>query len=378
MNEKVSRWIRFLLIIPFSILMAVKGMDFVIETEWERGVELTFLQKMLIILGFYLMATVVCQLIHITGRLLSGWLVGYRLGRLQIFNLEWFQSGQIRFKWHRGLNLHCSCNMIPSGEETNKYAVIFHLLGGVIFSGFVSGVLLIVSSEFVAMRFFSTATYFISMVCLLFGITDIIPMEMKNGKNIGCCVLDIMHHPKAARASLIAQKIFESYMKGVRIKDMPADWFEIPSNLEMENFYLLHIGTMTCYRMMDEQQFEQADHLIARLLQAKCLPASHRRALTGNRIFCELIGENRSEVVAALMTPKMEKQLKKAVQFDSDALKVLHAYALLHERDPLAAGEFKAALEKRAQTYYSASAVQENLEQMAYAADIAVKRGILS
>lgn len=378
MNSKASRWGQLILIFPFAALMGTKGTFFLSELAQELGKEFSTAQNLLGVFVFYVIAGYIYQLIYMTGRLLGGWLSGYHVLYIQIFNLTWSKIDQFRFRWKSGFQMHCSCRMTPPEEENGKHPAMLYVLSGVIFSGIAGIVFLVISSEFSERRLFSTVTYFVSMFCLMFSLVYGIPMQRNHEKNPGYRALELTRHPNAPRAACIAQKILKEYMRGTRIKDMPADWFEIPSPSEMENFYLAHIGAMACERLMDEHRFVDADRLAAQLLQVKDLSSVQRRSLVSNRIFCELIGENRSEVIAKLMTPKCKKLLQQASKYDIDALKTLYTYALLHEGDIIGAEHLRTEFKAQAGKKYSISSVYENWEQMAYATNIAVERGIIS
>ena len=76
----------------------------------------------------------------------------------------------------------------------------------------------------------------------------------------------------------------------------------------------------------------------------------HRSLLICDRIFAELIGENRGDVIGCMLT-KEQLAFMKAMKSYPSVIRTQYALALLLEKDPEKAETLKNELEKVARTY---------------------------
>ena len=101
----------------------------------------------------------------------------------------------------------------------------------------------------------------------------------------------------------------------------------------------------------EQGKFDEADALMERLLsQDNRIPGGLRKTMVCDRIYVELIRENRPEVLEGLRTKDQVKFMKAMKKFPS-VLRTEYAYALLAEKDPEKAQTVMEAFEKAARTY---------------------------
>ena len=128
-------------------------------------------------------------------------------------------------------------------------------------------------------------------------------------------------------------KVNEQIAKGIRLKDMPDEWFVVPDDEAMQNSMVATQGVFATNRLMDQQRFEDADRLIAHLLEIDSgIIGLHRNLMICDRMYCELIHDNRKEILEEMLTREQIKFMKANVGF------VVHA-------DGLTEGEFVAIIE---------------------------------
>ena len=119
----------------------------------------------------------------------------------------------------------------------------------------------------------------------------------------------------------------------------------------MKNGITSSLGAVVCSRLMEQGRFEEADALMERLLsQNNGIPGVLRKMLVCDRIYVELIRENRPEALEALRTKDQLKFMKSMKKYPS-VLRTEYAYALLAEKDPEKAQTVMEAFEKAARTY---------------------------
>ena len=153
------------------------------------------------------------------------------------------------------------------------------------------------------------------------------------------------------QAFWLQMKMNEQLSKGLRLKDMPDEWFQMPSDEAMKNNLVAAIGVSVCNRLMDQHRFEEADAQIAHILSIESgMIGLHRNLVICDRLYYELIYENRPEVVASFYTKEQQKFMKAMRTFPS-VIRTEYAYALLVEKDKGKAAKAMEAFEKVAKTY---------------------------
>ena len=88
-----------------------------------------------------------------------------------------------------------------------------------------------------------------------------------------------------------------------------------------------------------------------------------------DRLYCELISENRPEVLANILG-KNEKQLMKAMKNFPSILRTQYAYALLAENNEKKAEDIRRKFEKIAMSYPHPSEITSERELMDYSIKI--------
>ena len=351
MKKIAANILRLLIVFPFLLPAAGKMARTVYELPWERGEYPSLVQSLLIVFLFASVAHAVQQLLHLAGRLICGELAGYRVTEINIFNLRWkFSDGRHQFNFLRGLRKYCTCAMLSPESEPKKHVMVLATIGSAVIDFLVSAVLLVLSSQFSHFLLFSCIAYVVAMLGFIQIITYAVPVRFLYGENKGCFLLELLRHPKAPHSMWVAHRVTEKYTCGVSVKDMPAEWFEIPSAAEMKNMHLAHIGALTCGRLMEEHRFAEADRLAEALLKEGKLRAVNRYFLMMYRVRCELMGENRPEVVEGLLTSELKKWLEKAAKLNPDIHATLYALALLHEKNTEKAQRIAAEIEQQVKT----------------------------
>jgi hypothetical protein len=146
------------------------------------------------------------------------------------------------------------------------------------------------------------------------------------------------------------------------MKDMPAEWFEVPSDEAMKNPLTAAVGVLCCARLMDEMKLDEADALMRRFLRMKTgINAIHRAALICDRIFIELIGENRHLVIKRMLS-KQQLKLMKMLKAQPSVMRTEYAVKLIYDNDPEGAKKVLAAFDKVAEKYPSPQEMQTERE----------------
>jgi len=92
----------------------------------------------------------------------------------------------------------------------------------------------------------------------------------------------------------------------------------------------------------------------------------HKHLLNTDRIYCELVGENRAEKIEELYTEELQKFLR-AMKKSPSTYRIQYLYAKYVEKDEKKAAAALAGFEKVAKTYPYPHEIAGEREMIAYA-----------
>ena len=291
-------------------------------------------------------------IIHEAGHLVFGLLTGYRFISFRVSSFMWMKdSDRIRFKRLSVAGTGGQCLMAPPELKDGKMPVQLYNYGGAIMN-------LIASAVCGGLTLLCPAGSLLRPFLLMMLVTGIayalmngLPLRMSLANNDGRNAWDLARSPEAVRAFWTTMKMNELSARGVCLRDMPEEWFAVPDEEGMKNGITSSLGAVACSRLMEQGKFEEADALMERLLsQNNGIQGVYRKMLVCDRIYVELIRENRPEALEALRTKDQLKFMKSMKKYPS-VLRTEYAYALLAEKDPEKAQTVMEAFEKAARTY---------------------------
>ena len=325
-------------------------------------------QTLLIAGGLFLAmyAAILIQIIiHEAGHLVFGLMSGYKFSSFRIFSLTFVkEGGKIRTKRLSIAGTGGQCLMSPPDMIDDKIPVTLYNLGGSIMNIIASTVFLGLYFALKNVQFISTVMIFFTAVGYIFAIMNGVPMRMGTIDNDGYNAFSMSKSPEAMRAFWVQMKINEQTASGVRLKDLPDEWFKLPSDEDMKNSMVATLGVFACNRLMDKENFEEADKLMAHMLSIESgMVGLHRNLLVCDRIYIELITENRKEIIDEMLNNEQKKFMKQMKNFPS-VLRTEFAYSLLSEKDTVKAEKIKAQFENIAKTYPYSNDVQAERELM--------------
>ena len=301
----------------------------------------------LLYLGFALQI-----ILHEAGHLVCGLLSGYSSSSFRILSLMWVKlDGNIRCK-----RLHISgtagqCLMSPPDMVDGHLPTVLYNLGGVaanllsalVFSG--------VSYMLPAFPFLSSAFAMAAAAGFLLALTNGIPMRTSQISNDGLNALSLGKNPEAMRAFWIQMKVCEKISLGVRLRDMPDEWFVPASDEAMKNGIVVVPAVFACNRLMDAQQFDEAERMMRRLLGLQTgMAGLHRSLMLCDLLYIHLVTGQHGDIPAQLVSPQQKQFMKRMRQFPT-VLRTQYAFALLHEHDTAKAERCLRLFERCAASY---------------------------
>lgn len=350
-NKKKKNFLSLVPMLIFMLVGAAFGVLFAQIDNGDMGIYGNIIFFAIFILGVYL-AIFFHVIVHEAGHLVFGLLSGYKFSSFRIFSFMWIkdESGKTKFKKMSITGTAGQCLMLPPEEKDGKIPVVLYNLGGS-FLNIIAGLIFLVVFLACGYTYFGVAMALFALVGIATALINGIPMRLGGVDNDGYNVISISKSREAARAFQIQLKVLEQLSRGVDIRKMPAEWFEIPSDESMKNSMAATIGVFGCERLVCDERFEEADALMAHMLEIESgLIGIHRNYLVCCRIYNELIGENREDVIEKMLSDEQKKYMK-AMKSNITVIRIEYAIARLYEYNDTKAEKILASFEKAAKTH---------------------------
>ena len=190
-----------------------------------------------------------------------------------------------------------------------------------------------------------------SLIGVIYALVNGIPLRLGAVDNDGHNALALGKDPAALRSFWIQMKMAALQAQGVRLRDMPEEWFEAPDEAGMQNSLTAVLAVFRCNRLMDEHRFQSAREEMAKLISGKnALMGIYHSLMTCDLIYCECLFENRPERLERMLTKGQRKFMKNMKKYPS-VLRTQYAYALLGEGDRAKAEKLEGQFRKVGKSY---------------------------
>lgn len=313
---------------------------------------------------------------HESGHLIAGLLTGYTFSSFRFGNLMWVKDNEtIKFRKLSLAGTGGQCLMNPPDMVDGKIPFVFYNLGGSFMNLLTIPVCAVLFFLFSKVPFLSLFLLMMCIVGFAYALMNGIPMKLGMVNNDGYNTKDLSKSPEALKSFWVQMKVMEQISKGVRLKDMPNEWFYLPDKDEMKNSMTAVMAVFYANKLMDGQIFTDAAALIDKLLAAESgIVGLHRNLLICDRLFCELMNEKNSEVIDKLYSKEQMKFMKQMRKFPS-VIRTEYAYALLYKNDADKAAQIKEQFEKCAKAHPYASDIESERELLEIA-DAAMQHSV--
>jgi len=312
----------------------------------------SFWAYLLILLVAMYLAMFVQIVVHEAGHLVFGLATGYQFSSFRIGSLMFIKvNDKIKLRKFSLAGTGGQCLMSPPDLVDGQIPVVLYNLGGCIMNvifAIVFGVVAYFTQENEVLFIFAASMV---VMGIAYAFANGIPMQVGPVSNDGHNALSLGKNPTAMRAFWLQLKINEQVAKGKRLKELPASWFAVPADEDMDNGLVAAFAVFHANWLMDQLRLEEASAYMEQLLRKKTgIIGLHRSLLINDRIYCELVVRQNVEEATRLHDKehlKFVKQMKK----HPSIIRSEYAYALLAEKDEGKAEKLLAQFEKVAKTY---------------------------
>ena len=356
--------------LPYLLIGGLCGWSM---TKYLENTENFFFAMALLLIWVYV--SVFAQIIiHEAGHLVFGLASGYKFSSFRIASLMIAKiNGKLCLKKLALAGTAGQCLMNPPDMKDGRIPYVMYNLGGSILN-------FIATLVFGALYFIFPDNIYLSplfmpmaLIGLAFALMNGIPMRTEVVDNDGYNALSLGKNKEALRSFWMQMKVSDMQLCGKRLRDMPEEWFSVPSDEDMKNSMVAARGVFACNRLMDEKRFEDADKLMEHLLSIKSgIVGLHRALLVCDRIYCCLVSEKYDGEMKIKLSSDEEKLVKAMKSFPS-VMRTEFAVALLHEKNEKKAQDIKKRFEKMAKSYPYVSDTENERELIGLAENINAK-----
>lgn len=308
-------------------------------------------------------------ILHEGGHLVCGLLTGYKFVSFRVGSWMWQkENGRIRLRRFSLAGTGGQCLLEPPELKDGKMPYVLYNLGGPLanlLTAIICGLLSTVFRENTPVRLFFVVQ---ALIGLIYALLNGIPMDVGDICNDGKNTLSMHKDPEALRSFWIQMKVNAEQAKGVRLKDMPEEWFTMPTDGQLQNGMTAVLAVLHENRLIDEHRFSEAAELMDELnAKQTSIMALHKNLFLCDRLYCALVLGEDAEPYLTRWNSKPMQAFRKQMRDFPGVLGTEYAVALLIEKDRLKAEAVRLRFEKRCESYPYSGEVESTKELISIA-----------
>lgn len=265
--------------------------------------------------------------LHEAGHLLAGLISGYKFVSYRILNLMLIAiDGKLKLKIYSLAGTAGQCLLKPPVWKEDGIPARLYNLGGILLN-------LLCAVFALPFCFILPLKNLSGMLVTMFVVINVhtvlingIPMNNNDGDN----VLHLSKDKDALRAFYNQIRANALLAEGVALADMPDDLYEISDDADINNPLIAANLAYQSQMYLYHHDFDRADKEIEKVLEktkGSLLPVI-RMLLINERIFYEMLHENRSDVIEGFKDKEFLKY-QKAMQSNPSIIRVKYTEALI-------------------------------------------------
>lgn len=311
-----------------------------------------------------LMVAFMLQLIlHEAGHLICGIWSGYEFVSFRVGSLTFVkEDGNIVLKKFKVAGTGGQCLMMPPEGNGYDCPYILYNLGGILMNFLVSCLCIILYIVFPMPKLIAMFLIFTAISGIYDVIVNGIPMKVSGISNDGHNILSMKKDKLSRHSFYIQLRVNGLLYQGIRIKDMPLRWFELPPNANLNHSLISSIKCLEATYYHDKKEFDKAKECYETLLNnAPNLIKLFQNEINCELLFYEIIGQCRKEIIDKLYTKELKKYIKLTDCYITRK-RLMYAYAVIVEKDNVKADKLLKEIDIVKKTYPAKAEVESELE----------------
>lgn len=319
----------------------------------------------LIVIFLCFCATYFIQItVHEAGHLFFGLISGYsfvsfRIGTFTIVK----ENNTLAIKKFKIEGTGGQCLMMPKTEDYKQCKFFLYNIGGVIMNFVVAMLGLLIWSFYQNENEISDVFFFLlALTGIALGFMNGIPLKMSGIPNDGYNIFLVSKNDLMKSCFFIQLKINGLLSQGIRMKEMPIEWFQLPNDVDYNNPLICAIKGLEASYYHDKLEFDEAKKCYEELLQkGNHIPKLYENEIHCELLFYEIIGEKRKEVIDKIYTKELEQYVKRTSCY-LQRKRLMYAYYGIIKKDIERANKELEQFYKLIKTYPSKGQIEEELE----------------
>ena len=315
--------------------------------------------------------------IHEGGHLVFGLATGYRFSSYRVGRFMLVKAGgRLQLKRLSIPGTAGQCLLEPPGELGEPFPYKLYNLGGIIANLVTALVCLLllplVKTHTFAAGFLSGMASIGILLALMNGIPTMalgVPNDGWNTRHLGAEELGLA-------SFWIQLAVNARQAEGDRLKDMPDEWFVMPTDEQKGGVFAAELGIFAENRLMDEHDYEGAERALELLLSDESgLLDMFVPPLVCDQVFCDLLRRGKDADLAPLEDTEMQALLKQFADMPS-MLRTNYAVELLAHGDADRAAAIRSKFDKIAASYPAPGEIECEREHMALIDEIVASQAV--
>ncbi len=371
--KKAAGWLKrnmgqLIMLVFYLILGAGCG---IIAAQAADGMGGGVLQMLMLAFTGVYFSMLVHIALHEAGHMIMGLATGYRFSSFRLGSLVLGRTaeGKMQLGWSPLPGAGGQCLMNPPDMKDGKMPFVLYNLGGVMMNLIIS-LLCLPGAVWAAHPLVRAYCAMGVLAGLVTAATNGIPLRIGMLDNDGRNILTMRKNPEAVRALWVQLKVAEQNALDVRLRDMPEEWFSMPSRQAAKNSLCAAEGVFYCGRLMDQMRLEEALRAMNALMRiGSGMVGLHRVSMKMDMACCELL-LGRGREAAERTLDKNTAKIMKAMKSHLSAIRTGYILELLGEGKEDKAREMEAQFEKAAKKWPSKADVESERELMEKAKEV--------
>ena len=227
------------------------------------------LLEMVLIFAVVVAAVYLQIIFHEGGHLVFGLLSGYKFTSFRIggLMLKRGENGEgLEFKRFSLAGTGGQCLMCPPPLENGRMPYVLYNLGGSIMNIITAGLFYLLFLVIPRGSILSFLSVSLAAFGLVYAVINGVPINTELISNDGYNAMSLGKDPAALRAFWVQLTMNDRQMRGMRLKDMPAEWFEVPEGSDLKNPLIASLLAFGESRAADALELGKAEELCSRIL----------------------------------------------------------------------------------------------------------------
>lgn len=312
----------------------------------------------------FLLSVFILVTLHEAGHLVCGLMSGYKFVSFRIFNLTFIKlNGKICIKKYSISGTGGQCLLAPPDLSLEQIPTAWYNIGGVLAN--------IISVIIVLPLLWFSGNPFIIEFASIFILTGIflilingIPMKVSGAGNDAFNIIALRKNLMSKRGLVDSLRANALIQNGIRPKDMPVEWFVIPSGIDYKNQLEVSIPLMAASRLIDEMRYVEALKEFEHLYEHKSdIIDLYVKEIECELVFLRLVCGNIQEA-EELLDDDLNKYIESYRKTMSSKQRILCAISLILNNNREKALEIYDSLVEKADEYLLQGEVKSDLAIM--------------